>query len=404
MMLVKLGYRTELNVNNEQITACKKHCGASRWAYNYGLRRKQEARAAGLPMPSATQLHREINALKQTDIPWAYEVSKCSFQEGLRDLEDGFKHFFRKCKLKKEGKWKGKCGYPRYKSKKKGLGSARFTGSIRVYPDAIQLPRLGLLKLKEHEYLPMNTKIGSATISEQAGRYYVSICVHAEQKEPEPSTGPVIGVDLGIKALATCSDSTSYENPKALRKNLKKLKRLSRQYSRTVKGSNNRKKAQRTRAKMHARLANIRKDTLHKATSSIVAKTKSPEERASCIVIEDLNVSGMLKNRNLSRAIADVGMYEFRRQLTYKAAQAGCAVKGVSRWFPSSKTCSSCGTVKETLALSERVFVCEECGYVADRDHNAAKTLAAAGEQISSVVCTASSAGTATPVERGALA
>ena len=120
-MIVKQGYRTELHLNNEQITACKKHCGASRWAYNYGLRRKQEARAAGFPMPYAAQLHREINALKKTDIPWAYEVSKCSFQGGLRDLDDGFKHFFRKCKLKREGKWKGKCGYPCYKSKKKGL-------------------------------------------------------------------------------------------------------------------------------------------------------------------------------------------------------------------------------------------------------------------------------------------
>jgi putative transposase len=378
-MIVKQGYRTELHLNNEQITACKKHCGASRWAYNYGLRRKQEARAAGFPMPYAAQLHREINALKQTDIPWAYEVSKCSFQEGLRDLDDGFKHFFRKCKLKREGKWKGKCGYPRYKSKKKGLGSARFTGAIPVYPDTIQLPRLGVLKLKERDYLPMNAKIGSATITEQAGRWFVSICVHVEQKEPERAAGPIIGVDLGIKALATVSDGKTRDNPKVLRKKLKKLKRLSRQHSRKVKGSNNRKKAQRKLAKMHARRAHIRKDALHKATSSIVAKTKLSKERPVCIMLEDLNVSGMLKNRKLSRAIAAVGMYEFRRQLTYKAAQAGCELKVVSRWFPSSKTCSSCGTVKETLELSERVFVCEDCGYVADRDYNAAKTLAAAG-------------------------
>ncbi len=376
-MTVKRGYRVELALNDHQQTACKKHVGASRWAYNYGLRRKQEAYAAGLPMPYAAELHREINLLKQTT-PWMYDVSKCSFQEGLRDLDDGFKHFFRKCTLKKEGKFKGKCGYPKYKSKKKGLGSARFTGHIHVSSDAIQLPRLGVLKLKERAYLPINATIGSATISEQAGRWYVSICVHAEQKEAEPATGPVIGVDLGIKALAACSDGTSYENPKALRKNLKKLKRLSRQHSRKVKGSKNRKKAQRKLARMHARIANIRKDALHQATSSIVAKTKPSEERPSCIVIEDLNVSGMLKNRKLSRAIADVGLYEFRRQVTYKAAQAGCAVKIVSRWFPSSKTCSSCGTVKETLDLSERVFVCEDCGYVADRDYNAAKTLAAA--------------------------
>jgi len=253
------------------------------------------------------------------------------------------------------------------------------TGAIHVYPDAIQLPRLGLLRCKEHDYLPMNAKIGSATISEQAGRWFVSICVHAEQAEPEAATGPIIGVDLGIKALATCSDGRTIDNPKALRKNLKKLKRLGRQHSRKVKGSHNRKKAQRKLARMHARIANIRKDTLHKATSSIVAKTKPSEERPSVIVLEDLHVSGMLKNRKLSRAIAEVGLYEFRRQVTYKAARVGCEVKIVSRWFPSSKTCSSCGTVKETLALSERVFVCEDCGYVSDRDDNAAKTLAATG-------------------------
>ncbi|HEU5228951.1 MAG TPA: transposase [Ktedonobacteraceae bacterium] len=378
-MFVKRGYRAELDLNNAQVTLARKHVGASRWAYNYGLRRKQEAYKAGQPTPYAIDLHREINTLKQTDIPWAYEVSKCSFQEALRDLENAFKHFFRKVALKKQGQWKGKCGYPKFKSKKRGLGSCRFTGSIRVYPDAIQLPRMGLLRLKEHGYLPMNAKIGSATISEKAGRWYVAICVHEEQAEPTQATGPIIGVDLGMKTLATCSDGTSHENPKALRKRLNALRRLSRRHSRKVKGSQNRKKAQRRLSRMHARIANIRRDALHKATSQIVARTKPDAERPSCIVIEDLNISGMLKNRRLSRAIADVGMYEFRRQLTYKATLAGCEVKVVSRWYPSSKTCSSCGTVRETLGLDERVFVCLDCGYVADRDYNAARVLAASG-------------------------
>ena len=127
---------------------------------------------------------------------------------------------------------------------------------------------------------------------------------------------------------------------------------------------------------MHARIANVRKDALHKATSAIVARTKPDNERPSCIVLEDLNIRGMLKNRKLSRAIADVGMYEFRRQIEYKAAFAGSRVIIVSRWEPSSKTCSCCGTVRETLGLGERVFVCEDCGYVGDRDYNAAKNLA----------------------------
>jgi putative transposase len=376
-MIVKHGYKAELDLNNEQITLARKHCGAARWAYNYGLRRKQEAYKAGQKTPSATDLHREINALKKTEIPWAYEVSKCAMQEALRDLDNAFKHFFRKVALKKEGKWKGKCGYPKFKSKKKAIGGARFTGAIHVYPDAIQLPRMGMIRLKEHDYLPMNVKIGSATISEKAGRWYVSICVHEEQSEPVPATGTPVGIDLGIKTLATCSDGRTFANPKALRKKMNALKRASRQHSRKKKGSQNRRRAQRKLAKMHARIANVRRDALQKATSAIIAKTKPDGERPRVIVLEDLHVSGMLKNRRLSRAIADVGLYEFRRQIEYKAASAGVAVQTVSRWFPSSKTCSGCGTVKEELVLSERTFVCEACGLTRDRDFNAALVLAA---------------------------
>src|SRR6266702_1295044 len=376
-MMVKRGYKAELDLNNEQITLAKKHCGAARWAFNYGLRRKQEAYKAGLPMPYATDLHREINALKKTAIPWMYEVSKCTPQETLRDLDDAFKHFFRKVALKKQGKHKGKCGYPKFKSKKKGLGSARFTGAIHVYPDAIQLPRLGLLRLKEHDYLPMNVKIGSATISEKAGRWYVSLCVHKPKAEPTQATGKVIGVDLGIKTLATCSDGCTFANPKALRKQLNKLKRTSRRHSRKQKGSQNRKKAKSRLARMHARIANVRKDALHKATSAIVARTKPESERPAVIVLEDLQVSGMLKNRRLSRAIADVGMYEFRRQMEYKAREASVQVKFVSRWYPSSKTCSACGWRHEDLTITDRMFICQQCGTVLDRDENAALNLAA---------------------------
>jgi putative transposase len=376
-MIVKHGYKAELDLNNEQITLARKHCGASRWAYNYGLRRKIAAYKQGQKTPSAADLHREINARKQTEIPWAYEVSKCAFQEGLRDLDEAFKHFFRKSKLKKEGKWKGKCGFPKFKSKKKARGGARFTGSIHVYPDAVQLPRMGLLRLKEHDYLPMNVKIGSATISEKAGRWYVSICAHESLAEPTQATGDVIGVDLGIKTLAVLSDGRTFANPSALSKKITALKRTSRRQSRKAKGSQNRRRATERLARMHARIANVRKDALHKATSTIVAKTKPDEQRPRVIVLEDLNVSGMLKNRKLSRAIADVGMYEFKRQILSKAAFAGVEVKLASRWEPSSKTCHACGWMKEDLTLAHRVFICEDCGLVCDRDYNAAYNLAA---------------------------
>ncbi len=241
----------------------------------------------------------------------------------------------------------------------------------------MQLPKLGTIRVKEHGYIPTwGVKVLSATVSEKAGRWYVSVQVEEEHTDPIQATGPAIGVDVGIKTLATFSTGETFDNPKALRSRLKALKRASRRHSKKKKGSNTRKKAQRKLAKLHMRIANIRKDALHKATSAIVMKTKSPAERPSVIVLEDLPIQGMLKNRKLSRAISDVGLFEFKRQLTYKAAYAGIEIKQVSRWFPSSKTCSSCGNVKDELGLDERVYVCVECGYVADRDYNAARVLA----------------------------
>src|SRR5260370_10985590 len=171
-MQITRGYRTELDLNNEQITACKKHAGCSRFAYNWGLARKQEVYRQTGRGTSAMELHRELNALKQTDFPWMYECSKCAPQEALRDLDNAFKHFFRRCQLKKEGKWKKKLGYPKYKTKHKGLGSFRLTGSIQVDADAIDLPRLGRLRLKERGYLPASgVHILSATVSEEAVRW-----------------------------------------------------------------------------------------------------------------------------------------------------------------------------------------------------------------------------------------
>jgi putative transposase len=200
--------------------------------------------------------------------------------------------------------------------------------------------------------------------------------VHIEQEEPAPATGEPIGVDLGIKMLAVLSDGRTFENPKALRKNITKLKRASRAHSRKVKGSENRKKAKQKLAKEHARIAHIRQDALHKATSAIIARTKPDDARPSTIVLEDLNISGMLKNRKLSRAIADVGMYEFRRQIEYKAKGAGVQVVFAFQWEPSSKTCHVCGWKDEHLTLADRVFVCHDCGNVTDRDYNAARNLA----------------------------
>jgi len=237
------GYKTELDLNNAQITACRKHAWVARFAYNWGLRRSQEERQAGRNAPGAISLHKELNALKKTDYPWMYEVSKCAAQEALRDLEQAFKHFFRKCQLKKAGQWRGR-------------GSFRFTGAIHVKENVVQLPRLGTLRLKERGYLPTSgVKILSATVSEQAGRWFVSLQVEEEGTDPVRATGPIIGVDVGIKTLATLSDGSSIENPKALRQRLTKLKRLSRWHSRKQKGSQNRRRATRKLVRFHSRVA-----------------------------------------------------------------------------------------------------------------------------------------------------
>jgi putative transposase len=364
-------YKTELALNNKRTTACKRHAGAARYAYNWGLARKQEAYAATSKSPSAIDLHRELNALKQTELSWMYEVSKCAPQEALRNLDSAFAHFFRRAKLKRQGKLKSKLGYPQRKSKKHGLGSFRLTGSIVVFPAAIQLPRLGRLRLKERGYLPTTgVKLLSATVSEQAGHWYVSVQVEQAREAPT-NTGPVVGVDLGVKTLATLSDGTMEPNPRHLKRRLKKLKRLHKAVTRKQHGSNNRKQSARTLAKEYRTIANQRAHTLHQVTTRL-AKTKS------VIVIEDLNVAGMRTNHHLAQAIADVGFAEFRRQLLYKASWYGSRVILASRWEPSSKTCSRCGWVDEDLTLDDRIFRCEHpgCGQVLDRDLNAARNLA----------------------------
>jgi len=385
-MKIIRGYKTELDLNHAQITACKRHAGAARYAYNWGLRRKQEVyRVTGRHI-SAMALHKELNALKQTELPWMYEVSKCAPQEALRDLDRAFIHFFRRVRLKKMGQWHGSLGYPQFKSKKKGIGSFRLTGAIHVLENAVQLPRLGRLRLKERGYLPTcGVKILSATVSERAGRWFVSVQVEQEVAEPQPATGDPIGVNLGIKALAVCSDGRpSFENPKALRTHLKKLRRASRRLSRRVKGSKNRAKARKRLARQHYRIANIRQDALHQATSAICARTKPETQRPRVVVLEDLNVAGMLKNRRLARAISDVGMGEFRRQMAYKARWSGENILIADRWYPSTKRCSGCGHVKETMTLSERVYVCEQadCRLVMDRDLNVARNLAVLAQEM----------------------
>ncbi|MCG2795418.1 MAG: transposase [Actinomycetia bacterium] len=358
------------------------HAGAARFAYNWGLARKTESYRLTGRSPNAIELHRELNALKKTTYPWLYEVSKCAPQEALRDLDRAFSNFYRRAKEKKKGKLKGKVGYPRFKSRRRGLGSFRLTGSIHVEARRVKLPCLGWIRLKEKGYLPADGTPGvnvlSATVSERAGRWFVSLQVEQEMEVVE-ATGPPVGVDLGIKTLATCSHGndnyTHYQNPKALMRGAKKLGCLQKKLARQKKGSNRREVTRERIARQHMRITCVRSDAVHKATSQIVAKAKPPPERPCVIGIEDLNVSGMMKNHSLARAVADASMRELRRQLAYKCAWYGTRLVVVPRFAATSKPCSKCGWVKEDLTLSDRTFHCEACGHTADRDDNASENI-----------------------------
>ena len=355
------GYKTELKPNNKQISMLIKHCGTARFAYNWGLNIKIKEYQETKKSPSAIDLHKILVQLKKTEFPWLYEMSKCAPQESLRNLDVAFKNFFRNIK---KGR---KPGFPKFKSRKKGIGSFRLTGSIKVENNRVKLPRIGWIRLKEDGYLPICNP-SQITISEKAGHWFTSFAVK-EDKKIEKLSEETIGIDLGINKLATLSNGEVIENNKALKRNLKKLKRVQKSLSRKQKGSKNRKKAKRIVQRVYYRISNIRKDIIHKMTTTIV-KTKP-----SAVVIEDLNVKGMMKNRRLSKSISDCGWYEIRRQLEYKLKWIGSKLVIADRFFPSSKMCSNCCILKEDLKLSDRVFKCNVCGLELDRDYNAAINL-----------------------------
>jgi len=365
-MLIKKAYRYELDPNNIQRSHLAQHAGVSRFAYNWGLEKRiarYKNNQGDDRFTDAMKQHKLLNSLKKTEFSWMYETSKCAPQEALRDLGQAFQNFYRGLKSGK------KIGFPRFK--RRGVrDSFRLTGPIRFHERTIQLPKIGKVRIKEKRKCYYNGRILSAAVRRRANRWFVSVTVEEDILDPQSVRGAPVGVDLGVKTLATLSDGATYANPRALGRRLRKLKQLHRSLSRKEKGSKNHEKAKLRLAKMYLRVFNIRQDTLHKVTTYL-AKSHSK------VVIEDLNVSWMLKNRRLARAIADVGFYEFRRQLKYKCGWYGSELVVVSRIFPSSKMCSQCGHRKKELALSEREYECEQCGIVIDRDLNAALNLVA---------------------------
>lgn len=357
-----IAHKIALDPNNVQATYFARAAGTARFAYNWALaewQRQYEARKAdaSLPKPSQMALRRQLNRIKAEQFPWMFEVTKNAPQMAIIQLGAAFKNFFA-----------GRAKYPRFRKKgahdRFSLSNDQFT----VDGSRIRIPNLGWVRMRES--LRFTGKIMSATVSRVADCWFVSINVDTQDDLPLPKAENqgAVGVDLGVSALATLSTGESIPGPKPHKALLGRLRRLSRSLSRKVKGSSNRKKAKDKLARLHARISNIRKDALHQLTTNLT-------RRFHTIGIEDLNVRGMVKNRHLSRAVSDMGFFEFGRQLGYKAAQRGGVVVVADRWYPSSKTCSDCGHKLEVLSLAVRQWVCPACGVIHNRDVNAAINL-----------------------------
>ncbi|OHV22555.1 transposase [Parafrankia soli] len=371
-----------------------RHAGAARFAFNWGLSRvkaavEQRAAEASYGVPEAERtpvpwtmptLRREWNRAKGDVAPWWSECSKEAYSAGLDRLARGLKAF----SDSRTGRRKGRrVGFPRFKKRGRARDGFRYTtGAYGPAGDRhVTLPRVG--RVKVHEPMTALTarladgraRLLGATVSRTAGCWYVSFTVEVERPVPAgPSRrqrrGDAVGVDLGVKHLAVLSTGEMVDNPKHLAASLRKLRRVSRAYARSKRGSAGRRQRAARLAKIHARVANQRRDGLHKLTTRLATSH-------DVIVIEDLNVAGMVRNRRLARAVSDTGMAEVRRQLTYKTTWYGSRLVVADRWYPSSRTCSACGWRNPSLTLSDRTFVCKDCGLSMDRDLNASYNLRA---------------------------
>jgi len=384
-----LSRRIRLRPSPAQRVSLARAAGCARWAYNWGLRRKKaawesrkDATEVGTSMadapkvPSAIDLHRELNQLKDTPVdsggvPWMRESSKCAPQEALRDLDGAFTGFFRRCKAGERP------GFPRFKAKRQGEGHFRLTGTIRVEGTHIQLPRLGRVRIAPGDRgYAADGAYASVSLVQEHGAWFASVRVEVpEAPGIDPDVLPEVGIDLGVRKLAVlATPDGSVEvvpNRRALLRHARKLRAAQKVVSRRKKGSGRRRRTVRTVGRIHRRIANTRKDALHKATTAIASRFR-------VVAIEDLRVANMTRKgrgkRGLNRVMADASLGEFRRQLTYKLQRAGGRLVVVDPAY-TSRRCSVCGAF--TDCGSGETFTCAACGSVVDRDANAARNILA---------------------------
>lgn len=383
-------HQIKLYPTKSQEILLRKSCGVARYSFNWALNRWNELYKLG-EKTSAYSLIKFQNSIKKEQMPFFKEVTKNAPQYAIHDVESAFKNYFRNLKdgtiekqkksYVKNRKSKGlpiiegklhNIGKPNFK--KKGIHDSFVAvenkATFKQSDFKISLPRIGEIKCAEN--LRFEGKVNNVVVKRIANMWFAVINIEVLKPVEILVVGEnqaTIGIDMGIKRMMTLSDGTIYENPKALKSNLKGLKRLQRGLSRKVKGSNNRIRQQMRVANKYYRVSNIRKNAIHKATSEIVVKY-------SRIVIEDLNVKGMMKNHKLAQALGDISFGEISRQLAYKANWQGKELVKADTFFASSKICSCCGHKKETLKLSDRIYNCDVCGLSIDRDLNASINLA----------------------------